>query len=128
MNFGRIATEGESATSLAADGSKPRWYRTDMGVGAAASSRIRAEPARAMLYNRQMSSGFHLFRRIGPTVAAAPRHLRATLRTWSAALLLAVATIVAPLAGGEAQSQAIVVVGDSISAGYGLTQGTGWVA
>ena len=81
-----------------------------------------------MLYNRRMSSGFRLVRSNTPSAARAARRSRATLRTWSTALLLAVAAIAAPLAGAQAQSRTIVVVGDSISAGYGLTQGTGWVA
>lgn len=81
-----------------------------------------------MLYNRRMSFGANSLADDDTIAAAPPRGVRAALHACSVALLLAFAALVAPWAGAQAPSQAIVVVGDSISAGYGLTQGTGWVA
>jgi acyl-CoA thioesterase-1 len=42
--------------------------------------------------------------------------------------LLAFATVPVPMAGAAEATPVLLVVGDSISAGYGLPQGAGWVA
>ena len=81
-----------------------------------------------MLYNRRMAFGSYSFQPRDATVAGRAYRVHATRRAWSAALLLAFAAIVAPTVGAQARLQTIAIVGDSISAGYGLTQGTGWVA
>jgi len=81
-----------------------------------------------MLYNRRMSFGAFSFGNNDATAAGPAHPMGAALRAWSAALLLAFAALVAPTAAAQAPLQTILVVGDSISAGYGLTQGTGWVA
>lgn len=80
--------------------------------------------ARAMLYNRRMSLIAQRFRRFGPTFPGPARRMRGRLR----AVLLLLALMLAPAALAQAPSPVILVVGDSISAGYGLAQGTGWVA
>ncbi len=81
-----------------------------------------------MLYNRPMSFGGQSLTDNDATAAAPRRRVRSVLHAWSIALLLAFAAVLVPAASAETQAPAIVVVGDSISAGYGLTQGTGWVA
>ena len=81
-----------------------------------------------MLYNRCMSLRIHSTARHDATASNAPRGVRAALRAWSVAWLLACTAVLVPPGGAQTLPRAIVVVGDSISAGYGLTQGTGWVA
>jgi acyl-CoA thioesterase-1 len=77
-----------------------------------------------MLYNRRMSPGMHRFQRARSILPMASRRVR----IWLRALPLFVALMLAAPVPAQAPSQVILVAGDSISAGYGLTQGTGWVA
>jgi acyl-CoA thioesterase-1 len=60
-----------------------------------------------------------------PRVANLDR--RFSLRLFAARLLLLACTVLAVPAGAQAPSPVLLVVGDSISAGYGLAKGEGWV-
>ncbi|MFM1987839.1 MAG: hypothetical protein RJA99_796 [Pseudomonadota bacterium] len=62
---------------------------------------------------------------VGPRTAG-PR--RRVLRTTGLAALAAGAALVAPQAARAAAPRTLLVVGDSLSAEYGLSRGSGWVA
>ena len=61
-------------------------------------------------------------------LAQPPRRLRTAGWLLAGVILLAQAALVAPMARADPTAPVLLVVGDSISAGYGLPQGTGWVA
>jgi len=52
---------------------------------------------------------------------------RSQFAFFAAALLALLAATISPAGRAEAGAPVVLVVGDSISAGYGLTNGTGWV-
>src|SRR5207244_12721453 len=52
---------------------------------------------------------------------------RSQFAFFAAALLALLAATISPAGRAEASAPVVLVVGDSISAGYGLTNGTGWV-
>ncbi len=61
-------------------------------------------------------------------LAWATCRLRIAGRFLAGVLLLAPAALLAPMASADSAPSVLLVVGDSISAGYGLPQGMGWVA
>ena len=64
---------------------------------------------------------------MGSDIDSASSARRALLRNCSRGLLAAAAALWAP-AGAQGASRTLLVVGDSLSAEYGLARGTGWVA
>jgi len=100
-----------------------------MGTPPATSRRCPRGGGNAMHYNRHcLHSDANLMPRSPPILARAPRRLRNAGRILACAMLLALAALPAPMAVADATPPALLVVGDSISAGYGLPQGAGWVA